>query len=787
LPDVLEGIRVVDLTTGPVGGFASMVLADFGADVIKIEPPGGDRFRALAASPLWLRGKRSAVLDLKQPSDRERAHGLLASADVVVVSGPSTRAARLGVDAETAERLQPSVVHCSISGWGSRGSYAEQPAYEGLVAARAGRMRVLERQLRRDGPVFAAVPIATHAAAQGAVQGIAAALFARARTGRGQRVETSLLQGLLPYDLMELLVAQLAERSGEQPPQMSHMGGDLPTLNYHPLLTRDGRWIQCGNLLEHLFLSFLEAIDLLGPMLADARFQSPPGSWDEATVEAARDRILLRVREQPVAHWMQAFRRNGNVAAEPYLSTREALEHPDLLANAEVVTLHDPDHGAVRQIGALAELGITPASPTRPAPRIGEHTQQVLAEPRPAPRFTPRAASAAGRPLEGIQVLEIATIIAAPLATTMLSDLGARVIKVEGLDGDPYRHLLPAGLTGVKTNAGKESICVDLKSAEGREIVQALASRADVLVHNFRPGVTQRLGIDYAQLAELNPGLVWVSVNGYGPHGPDAPRPSTHPVPGAAMGGAGYQAGPALHQTCESLEQMREISRQLMRANESNPDPNTAVVAASAAAAKPERPPVDAELMGLGPCYRLYPTRSGWVFLALTQDAEWARFCRAVRRQDLAHEVRFASAAARQEHADELIACLTDLFGEHDADDWERALLAAGVGCVRADGPSPGTFFQHDPHVLDNDFCPVTRHARFGEYRRWGPLVHVGGPAGSYGPGALAGDHTDALLDELGYTVERIAALREARVVASEPIAAGPGVGPWADQVPDPL
>src|SRR5262245_49890231 len=124
MPHVLEGIRVVDVTSGPLGGFATMVLADFGADVVKVEPPGGDRFRALAASPLWLRGKRSAVLDLTTQAARAQLHGLVRGADVLVVSGPPARAARWGIDAAAAIGLQPSLVHCSITPWGARGPLA---------------------------------------------------------------------------------------------------------------------------------------------------------------------------------------------------------------------------------------------------------------------------------------------------------------------------------------------------------------------------------------------------------------------------------------------------------------------------------------------------------------------------------------------------------------------------------------------------------------------------------------------------------------------------------------
>src|SRR3954462_12133421 len=112
---VLEGVRVVDATTGPVGGMATMILADFGADVIKVEPPGGDRFRALAAAPLWLRGKRSAELDLAQPDARGDLDALIARADVLVVSGPPSRPRRWGIDADATLARHPDLVHASIT------------------------------------------------------------------------------------------------------------------------------------------------------------------------------------------------------------------------------------------------------------------------------------------------------------------------------------------------------------------------------------------------------------------------------------------------------------------------------------------------------------------------------------------------------------------------------------------------------------------------------------------------------------------------------------------------
>ncbi|MBM4383506.1 MAG: CoA transferase [Deltaproteobacteria bacterium] len=806
MPAVLEGTRVLDLTSGPVGGVATAVLADFGADVVKIEPPRGDRFRALAAAPLWLRGKRSVALDLTIEADCARLAPLVASADVLVVSGPPGRAARFGVDAERALAANPQLVHASLTPFGPRGPYAEIPGYEGIVAALGGRMAVFARQVRRDGPGFAAVSIASHACAMGVVQGVVAALYARERTGRGQRVESSLLQALLPYDLVSLLLVQLAAREGKPPPDPYAVGGDMPTLNYHPILTQDGRWLQCGNLLEHLFLSFLDSIDLLGELLAEERFAAPPGAWDAATIEAARDRILLRVLERTADEWMQRFHANGNVAAEPYLTPTQALAHPDLVANGSVVTLRDPERGDVKQVGPIARLVATPARIAKPAPRVGEHGREVLAEQRSLPPRVVTGDTPPGQPLAGVTILELATIIAAPLGTTFLADLGARVIKIEAIDGDPYRQFLTRGLLAVKTNAGKESICLDLKSADGRAIAHDLVRRVDVLVHNYRPGVPERLGIDYASARALNPQLIWVSANGYGPDGPSARRPVTHPVAGAAAGGAGHQGAPTLARAHETLAEIREGARQLMRANEANPDPNTSVVLAAAIAlgllarqrfgiaqpiytdmfsanawanaddfldyaGKPARPRVDDALLGFAPTYRLYETREGWVFLALTCDAEWRRFCAMAERESLGSDPRFASEAARAQNADALVREIGTALKARGAAEWQQRALAARVPLVRADATDPGHLWAHDAHVRENGFVQPCRHARFGDVLRWGALVTVNGAAERYGAGALAGDCTDALLRELGRSDTEIARLREQRVVASEPIA----------------
>jgi len=798
MPPPLIDTRVLDLSTGPVGGIVTMVLADFGAEVVKVEPVGGDPWRSLAAAPMWLRGKRSVELDVV--SERARLEELIRQADVVVSTDSPAQAKVRGLEYADIRALNEAAVFCSITGFGPTGPYAEYPAHEALASAKSGRMLSFSGQRNREGPGFAAVPVGAHGASQGAVQGILAALIERQRCGLGQIVETSLLQGLMPFDLLLLLLTQLTEREPEVYPQVFNIGGGMPTLNYHPVMTRDGRWIQLGNLLEHLFYAFMDAADLT-LLFAEEQWQGGQAEWTPEATEEMRDRILERMQEKTCDEWMEIFRAQGNVAAEPFTPTHDAVDNLDMAANGDTITIDDPVVGPVKQIGPIAHLRETPAEISRPAPALGEaNGLSWTSRNGDAPMMTsPNGARPSGKPLDGFTILEFATIIATPIGVSMLADLGARVIKVEPIGGDPFRSMGGGplrGLLAAKTNAAKESICINLKDPEGQAIVADLIAQADAIVHNYRPGVPDRLGIGYETAKAINPEIVWVSANGYGPDAPGARRPSAHPIPGAVMGGALFQAGSAMPPAgCETIGEIREASRQLMRANEANPDPNTGLLVASATLlglyaqrrygvgqeiyvnmltanayansddflqyeGKPPRRQVDGELYGTAPWYRLFEASEGWVFLAAVSDDEWSGFC-----SEVAPELVGRDSIGE----DALIAALTELFSKAPADEWERRLTAVGVGCVRADGGPVGEFLSRDEHVLANGFSPVANHRRLGDVRRWGPLTTMAGGRDDYGPGVLAGQETDEILAEIGRAADTDR-LRAEGIVWSEPV-----------------
>tara|TARA_B100001123_G_scaffold451029_2_gene626143 strand:- start:4524 stop:6893 length:2370 start_codon:yes stop_codon:yes gene_type:complete len=778
---------------------ATMVLADFGADVIKVERPGGDPWRNIANAPMWLRGKRSIVLDLKTQAGSASIAQLVENADVVLTSMRPGKAAALGVDYESLNAANTGLVYCAITGFGPEGPYADYPGYEAVVAARMGRMLTFKGLADREGPAYAAVQAGSHATSQAAIHGILAALIARRETGRGQLVETSLLQGLSSYDLGGLFRTQLAERYPEVFADLAM--SVMPTLNYHALQTKDGRWLQFGNLMAHLFDNYLAAAGLVD-VLADPDYEGSPAQWPEGARERLRDRMIERTLEHTVDEWMETFIEHGGVAVTPFQTTQQALNDPDLVLNGHVVERSHPTLGMVRQLGPLARLTATPGTPGEAGPEPGEHTKEILSEGSRSPRIAPGDVLS-HPPLQGITILEFATVIAAPLGAALLADLGARVIKVEPIGGDPFRGMGVASLGAGRCNGSKESIALDLKTPEGQEIVQSLVRETDILIHNYRPGVPERLGIGYEALKAIRPELVYVYVNGYGRLGPGAHRPSTHPIPGAGLGGALMQMGEDMAPVGTTIAELREVARKFFRANELNPDPNTSVVVASASLlglysrirfgagqevfvdmfganawanaddfisydGKPPRPTLDSNLYGLSATWQLYPAAEGWVFLGLAFQQEWEDFCQLAGCPDLATDPRFAAPADRVTNDGTLKGFLSDLFQQRHADEWEALLAPQGLGCVRADSAPVGEFIAKDEHVGSNGMRVLVHNTNYGDYERYGPLTTFSENKLDLGGFPLAGEQSASILAELGYDPASIEALREKGVTWSE-------------------
>ena len=808
MTQVLDNIVVLDFSSGRAGSVATMILSDFGAEVIKVEPPEGDPYREFPQSFLWNRGKKSVTLDLKTADGQEGARRLMMRADVVVESFRPGEADALGIGYEQVSAQRQDIIYCSITAFGPKGPYAHYKPYEGIVAAKVGRFSVFTGQSRRPGPHFAAVQVANHGTAMAAVRGILSAIIVREKTGVGQRVETSLMQGISPFDVNNWLVWQMMikfpDRFQDDPQSDPNRH---PGVGYQPIRTKDGQWIQMANVIVRLFRESLEVMGL-GDVLKQPGFERAPTLMPEQR-EELREMVLKKALEKTSDEWMDIFiNQTSNVAAETFLTSQQGLNHSQVAHNHHVVEVDDPTVGRMRQVGALVRLDGTPGSVKGPAPSLGEHNDEVLGllEATPVMGGTgPAVMDLPSNPLTGFTILDLSTVIAGPLSTSLNYELGARVIRIETLDGDTMRRNFD-GLGANRTQAGAENISINLQTPEGKEIFDGLAAKADILVHNMRPGAPERLGIGYDQVSKFNPGIVYVYAGGYGDSGPHSHRPAMHPIGGAVLGGVLHQLGrdimPPPEQTM-TVDEIKEFARRLGRSNETNPDPNSSMVISTGALlglcarerfgggqyvlstmiganayanvddffsyeGKPERLLPDSDGYGPHALYRLYQARRGWVFLACLFEEEWRGLCETLSLDDLLSDPRFENSAARLENDEALIERLAEVFATRNPDEWEQLLTNADVACVEVEESGMFNFYSQDAHVAENGFIQPAESLRIGSYWRYGPVVNLSRTPTRVGSGPLRGQHTRSLLQELGYSEERIEELYEKQIVGSE-------------------
>jgi len=378
MPGPLAGVRVLDLTSVVSGPLATMFLADQGADVIKIEPLGGDitrrsrqsisasgEFSALFVSSN--RGKRSLALDLKRPEAAKIMRKLIASADVLVQNFRPGTMERLGLGEPLLRELNPRLIYVSISGVGESGPYAKKRVYDPIIQGLSG-FADLQAEPRTRRPQMIRTIVADKTTAIFAAQAVTAALFARERTGEGQHIRLAMLDTMIAYLWPEAMT------------QYTVVGREATTADptARPDLifeTADG-YITVGTISDSEWQGFCAASGRPG-LAEDPRFNTPGGRSVNAT-----ERILLMaeiIKERPTAEWLQRLDAN-DVPSAPVLRRNEVIANEQVLARELIVELDHPDIGLVRQPKPAARFDRTPARIQGPAPRIGEHSATILAE-----------------------------------------------------------------------------------------------------------------------------------------------------------------------------------------------------------------------------------------------------------------------------------------------------------------------------------------------------------------------------------------------------------------------
>lgn len=499
----LDGVRVIDFGHYIAGPLAAVMLADEGADVIHVDPPGGPRWKSDADAMLQ-RGKRRIALDLKgSASDRAVAERLIGSADVVIENFRPGVMDRLGLGAEAACERNPNLIYCSMPGFAPDDPRAGMQAWEGILDAATDNCipRAGEEPPGWDWsrPFYSAVTLASNFGGFFGATGIVMALIARQRTGLGQRVEVPL------FDAMFTLIGHsgaYVNARGLHPPRGIHGRGA------GAFKCQDGKYVQFDtSSARHLVWFAQEAgITDWGPDLLDiARLR------DESVNQQLHARLRELFLTRPAAEWEIVGNRAG-AAMGWARTTSEWINTEHARTISAVVQLDDPEFGPTWMAGLPVHLSATPGKPSGPRHRPDADHAQIVSEldGLTASERTAGRESELEHPLQGMNVVDLCVALAGPTCGRLLLEFGADVVKI---------NAPKAGVSGY-LNRGKRSLLLDLESFDSQEVYWKLVAGADVVVENFSPGTADRLGIGYRETRVRKPDIVFTSISAYSGFGP---------------------------------------------------------------------------------------------------------------------------------------------------------------------------------------------------------------------------------------------------------------------------
>lgn len=757
MASALEGIHVIDFGQYIAGPLTGMLLADQGADVIRVDPPGGPVWDT-PANATWNRGKRSISLHLKQPQDLEVARRLVACADVVIENFRPGVMERLGLGPEAAMAANPQLVYCSLPGFATDDPRAGVRAFEGVVGAATATFRPFEGKTSR--PIYTAIPIpSVYAAFQSAVS-IVMALNARQRSGMGQRIEVPLFDSMFPS--IGSRGTHVHDPAHAVPSRAGIWGGNFECA--------DGRWVQYGSGNQN-FQAFVEAAGIADwerEGLTDIeRILNDPALYEK---HLQRARELFKTR--PAQEWEDLVAQAGSECAV-CRSSAEWFDHPHARQSNMVIEVNDPVYGPMLQPGINARLSRSPGQVRRPAPRPDQHRVEVLQELETRPHPAPVAPGAILRKaLEGVRVLDLCIILAGPTCGRTLAEFGADVIKIDnpGRGGFVQSHN--------DVNRGKRSILLDLKSAQGRDIFWRLVDTADVVAQNYRAGKLEKLGLSYEEVRKHKPDIIYASLNAYGHLGPWATRPGHEQFAQAATGmqrrfggngqprlqpnpvndyGTGFMGAYAV--ALALLHRQRTGEGQHV-------DSALAYTAMTLQSPFMQRyegkrwdEPSGQDTLGSGPLHRAYQARDGWFFLG-GKASDVARLA----------TLDGLSGITSQQGAD-LERALEQHFLTNTVDHWVGRCLAAGLGAHRCILDLPE--LMQDPWVIEHGLSATREHDDIGLVTTCGPAprlsktpVHIGKPA------PRPGSDAQSILAEIGLG-DRLDSLIAAGVVRVDGVVAG--------------
>ena len=784
---VLEGLRIIDLTSGIAGPYCTKLFVDAGAEVIKIEPPSGDPLRHWSATgrPIpedgcglvfsFLNGgKRSVVADLATESGRECLRDLLAGAELLVEDFGPEVIESMGFSLGELAAIQPRLSLLSLSRFGRGGPWSQRVANEFTLQAQVGSTDA--RGIPGEEPVTAGGRFGEYVLASfAAVGGLGAVLQARA-SGRGVHVDASQYEAMmLSFQTFRQIFAAF------DPGREIGRSFEIPSIEP----AKDG-WIGFCTITSQQYSDFCSLIG--APELA-----APEYMFAEARM-AARDAIWAKIR---------SYTSNNTVA--DILELASAMRIPvSPVGNGETVlgvdhfkergVYVDGPHG-FKQPRVPYSLSAIPPRPFERAPRLGEHTEALRAKRHALPR---RRRDKRKRPLEGIKVADFSAFWAGPVATSVLGVLGADVVKIESIQR-PDGMRFAGGIRrpdvwefSAVTHAvivGKRDVTLDLTQPEGLALAKRMVEWADLVVENYAPRVMENFGLGWDEIHRLNPRAVMCRMPAFGLSGPWRERTGFAMTIEQASGMAwitGHPGDPPMvpRGICDPLGGMHAAFAMMLALDHATrtgegqlvevPLIEPALNAAAEQAIEWSAHGVLLERQGNRSPHAapqgVYRAREHdqWIALSVETDAEWGRLRTALGDPEWARDGRYATAAGRHADHDALDVHLCAYFSLQPRDLAAETLIAAGVPAAALCNASR---VHLTPHHQVRPFHQWMRHPVAG----WTPYLSFpftwNGEFLPFGrPAPTLGQHNrEVLSDILGLSDAEIERLAEKKVIGNRP------------------
>ncbi|MBL7176316.1 MAG: CoA transferase [Desulfobacteraceae bacterium] len=812
--NTLDGIKVVEYATEVSGPYCGKLLADLGAEVIKIEPPGGDPSRSFGPFPksgphpeksatfLYLNtSKKGVVLDLDTVEGLADFKKLLQWADLLIDNHPPRILEGLGLSWDTLHALNPGLVYTSITPYGRTGPRANIKGDE-LTLIHAGGLGNLlpTRSIDVDrAPVkIGGYPVGYHGGIVAALASLAA-VIGKMRTGLGQLIDISLQEVILAMVSPTVASTRYHKttwcRVPDRPPPMGRMK------------TKDG-YVILNAFDNHHFKALRDLMGNPEWLEGDEWLSLAYRAHHLMDVALNLDEWMLNQKKDNIHHKAAKM----GIPIGPIATAQEVMNNKQYAAREYFLEVEHPEAGKYRYPGWPYKMSSTPPRVSRPAPLLGQYNEEVFlnlnsstkeSKGITAPQSTKAATGKSPKdntlPLDGIRILEFCMVWAGPYANMLLTHLGAEVIRVETHKRtdltrrsfpwplpDPAPTEVPPnqGLAYNSVNQGKKSVTLDLTNPEGLELAKRLVGLSDVVVDNLRPGAMDKLSLGYEDLRQIKPNIIVLSTSSRGHAGPERNYRGFAMIH-QAIGGQAYITGYPDDHPCHSTGDV-----DLMNATTAAYAVITALYHQSRTGegqfidysqCEGESSLIGEILLGYE-MTSIIPERMGnahptyaphnvyrcwgvdrWLALEIHSDEEFAILARVIGKPALAKDPRFADMASRKGYEAELDQIIEEWTGQRDRD-W-----MVGEFCMAGLAASPSRDARDlyaDPHLKARKAFVTINHPELGELELVGMPWKMSDLEMPRNHAPLLGQHNQYVLNEiLGLSDIEIANLRKKDII----------------------